>query len=151
MSALTDLFTNIANAIRAKSGDTAAIPATQFATAISELDGGAHVVNNYNGLVSYGSTPATFNVPQAIGCNNLIIVGRGNTQNPNNYNQYYIIKGIIILDGSGFAYTSRITESGTKISDGLLAVTWNSTTGKAFLNVPGVTFWLGNRTCIIYW
>ena len=41
MSALTDLFTSIANAIRDKSGETAEIPAAQFPTKISGLPAGA--------------------------------------------------------------------------------------------------------------
>ena len=41
MSALTDLFTSIANAIRNKSGETAEIPAAQFPTKISGLPAGA--------------------------------------------------------------------------------------------------------------
>lgn len=41
MSALTDLFTGIANAIRGKTGGTDAIAATNFASAITALPNGA--------------------------------------------------------------------------------------------------------------
>lgn len=41
MSALTDLFTGIANAIRGKTGGTDAIAATNFASAITALPSGA--------------------------------------------------------------------------------------------------------------
>lgn len=41
MSALTDLFTEIANAIRGKTGGSAAISATNFASAITALPSGA--------------------------------------------------------------------------------------------------------------
>lgn len=37
MSELTTLFTNIANAIRSKTGDTSAIPATNFSSAINSI------------------------------------------------------------------------------------------------------------------
>ena len=37
MSELTTLFTNIANAIRSKTGDTSAIPATNFSSAINDI------------------------------------------------------------------------------------------------------------------
>lgn len=37
MSELTTLFTNVANAIRAKTGDTSAIPATNFSSAINSI------------------------------------------------------------------------------------------------------------------
>lgn len=40
MSTLTDLFTNIANAIRSKTGDTATIIASDFPTAISNISTG---------------------------------------------------------------------------------------------------------------
>ena len=45
MAALTELFTNIANAIRAKTGDTAAIKATDFPSAIEGISasGGVEV------------------------------------------------------------------------------------------------------------
>lgn len=41
MSALTDLFTGIANAIRGKTGETGVIAASEFATAIAGLPAGA--------------------------------------------------------------------------------------------------------------
>lgn len=41
MSALTDLFTDIANAIRGKTGGSAAIAATNFASEIAALPSGA--------------------------------------------------------------------------------------------------------------
>lgn len=37
MSELTTLFTNIANAIRSKTGDTSAIPAANFSSAINDI------------------------------------------------------------------------------------------------------------------
>ena len=42
MSALTDLFTSIANAIREKTGKTESIQASQFAAAIGQIQGGGN-------------------------------------------------------------------------------------------------------------
>ena len=45
MAVLTDLFTQIANAIREKTGDTANIQASQFATAIANIPSGSTMVH----------------------------------------------------------------------------------------------------------
>ena len=71
MSALTDLFANIANAIRAKTGDTATISAANFPTAIANIQTGASVVT---GTVR-GDT--TLSIPNAIGKANCVILNQG--------------------------------------------------------------------------
>ena len=68
MSTLTDLFTNIANAIRDKSGESAEIPATQFPTKISGLPAGA-----VTGTVTV-STAKSMVIPEAIGKKHICVV-----------------------------------------------------------------------------
>ena len=45
MPALTELFTNIANSIRTKTGSSEQIPATNFPTAISQIPSGAEIIS----------------------------------------------------------------------------------------------------------
>lgn len=68
MSALTDLFTNIANAIRDKSGETAEIPAAQFPTKIANLPSGA-----ITGILSVSSSNS-LTIPQAIGKQHICVL-----------------------------------------------------------------------------
>ena len=68
MSALTDLFTNIANAIRDKSGEAVEIPAAQFPTKISGLPAGA-----VTGTVT-ASTTKSIVIPEAKGKKHICVV-----------------------------------------------------------------------------
>lgn len=70
MAVLTDLFTGIANAIRAKSGNTAAIPATSFAAEISNLAVPQYISGTFTGR----SSDNTFTLPNAIGKNNILLM-----------------------------------------------------------------------------
>lgn len=63
MSALTDLFTGIANAIRGKTGGTDAITASDFASAIAGLPTGA----THAAFTVTGNSTKSATIPELIG------------------------------------------------------------------------------------
>ena len=79
MAVLTDLFTQIANAIREKTGDTANIQASQFATAIANIPSGSEVVVIKNAQMD--STTRTITNSQLVGKNNCVIMPTGINDN----------------------------------------------------------------------
>lgn len=68
MSALTDLFTQIATAIRGKSGESGAIAATDFPAKITALGGAPVVVYRQN-----TSHPNDYTFSELVGKNNVLI------------------------------------------------------------------------------
>lgn len=72
MAVLTDLFTQIANAIREKTGDTATIQASQFATAIANIPSGSEVVVIKNAQMNSATRSITNS--QLVGKNNFVIM-----------------------------------------------------------------------------
>lgn len=72
MAVLTDLFTQIANAIRGKTGDTATIQASQFATAIANIPSGSEIVVIKR--IAIDSATRTITDPQLVGKNNFVIM-----------------------------------------------------------------------------
>lgn len=73
MSQLTDLFSNIATAIRSKSGDSAQIPATNFASAIAQLPTVSYVTQTAKAV---GSTAlvSTIQFPNLAGKKNFVLI-----------------------------------------------------------------------------
>ena len=117
MSALTDLFTNIANAIRAKSGDATSISAIDFPTAISNIPSGATVVTG--SVTGYNS----LSIPAAIGKTNCIVVNKGTyALTTENITGGGHIEGIGDVEGITF-------RSGTNFQSNKYAWTWDSETG----------------------
>lgn len=126
MSQLSDLFTGIANAIRTKSGNTDAIQAADFATAISNIPNGVDIVlidvltDGYWGL----------SIPSAIGKENIFIIpynANGWASSGSHQGQTYIavVNGIKYYghySGSG----GNANQAGVTSFNNL----WNSTTGK---------------------
>ena len=90
MSQLTDLFTGIANAIRTKSGNTEAIQAADFATAIVNIPVGTPIIlidvlkNDKSGGMS---------IPTAKGKQNIIIT----PYNENGWSSNYTTKGVAYI------------------------------------------------------
>ena len=85
MSQLTDLFSNIANAIRSKSGDTAQIPAANFASAIAELPTASYVTQTITATSSTSAFVAALNFPNLAGKKNFVLIcgnGFNTTTNP---------------------------------------------------------------------
>ena len=76
MSELTDLFTNIANAIRAKSGATGQIAATSFAESISNLPAGPSYVVTTEYTTHLSSS--TIKCPAIIGKENVVVYANAN-------------------------------------------------------------------------
>ena len=84
MSELTSLFTNIANAIRNKTGSTGNIMALNFPDAINEIPASEYKVK----LQPLSSWGADFNVPELIGSNEFYIFAR--YFDPPSYSQPYL-------------------------------------------------------------
>lgn len=117
MSALTDLFTNIANAIRGKTGDTVTISAIDFPTAISNIPSGAAVVTGT--VIGYNS----LSIPAAIGKTNCVVINMGTyaltTEN---------ITGGGHIDGIGDVVGITF-KSGASFKSNKYTWTWDSETG----------------------
>ena len=93
MSQLTDLFSNIATAIRSKSGDSAQIPAANFASAIAQLPTASYVTQTINATGS-NAYVTTLDFPNLAGKKNFVLIcgeGFNTTSNP------------LVSDGSGAA------------------------------------------------
>lgn len=60
MSALTDLFTNIANAIRSKTGSSASIVASDFPTEIANIPTGGNIEIDYSNQKSMASSAPSY-------------------------------------------------------------------------------------------
>lgn len=74
MSELTSLFSNIASAIRAKTGNTAQISAANFPSAIANIPEGTTVATG-----SIAATAKSVTIPQAVGKENIALIQVGNT------------------------------------------------------------------------
>ena len=74
MSELTALFSNIASAIRAKTGNTAQISAANFPSAIANIPEGATVAT---GSVTAANKSVT--IPQAVGKENIALIQSSST------------------------------------------------------------------------
>lgn len=124
MSTLTDLFANIANAIRAKTGDTNTISAANFPNAINNIPAGATVVT---GTVR-GTT--TLTISAAIGKANCIILNQGSDAltNPN-------ITGGGHIDGISLIRTITF-KSNTAYESGYTTCNWNSADGIMTIGTP---------------
>lgn len=72
MSALTDLFTDIANAIRGKTGGTGAIAANDFASAIAGMPGEPL----FKHVETSGGYPSV-TIPEFIGKESIVFIGDG--------------------------------------------------------------------------
>ena len=73
MSVLSNLFADIATAIRTKGGSTEPIKAANFQSAILSLDLGAQLHT-----VTTTISTSTFTIPELIGCTNFIAFYSGN-------------------------------------------------------------------------
>ena len=124
MSALTDLFGQIADAIRAKSGSTAQIQASAFPTEIANLSGisaGFYSASNTRTLV----------------CDNLI----GKTyyailcyENLTNKTDSRVICGTNYRESPTIGTTVQLLVSGSIMSAGLGRITFDNNTGTLTLN-----------------
>ena len=93
MSQLTDLFSNIATAIRSKSGDSAQIPAANFASAIAQLPTASYVTQTIKAAGSKAYV-TTLDFPNLAGKKNFVLIcgqGFNTTSNP------------LVSDGTGAA------------------------------------------------
>ena len=124
MSALTDLFANIANAIRAKTGDTATISAANFPNAINNIPSGATVVT---GTVRGGTT---LTIPNAIGKANCVILNQGSDALTNTN-----ITGGGHIDGISLIRTIDF-KSNTAYTCSFTMCTWNSADGIMTVGTP---------------
>lgn len=73
-TALAPLFTDIANAIRSKTGETGQITANQFPQEINAIPTTGTIVTGRVKATADTYNPATFIIPQLIGCNNAILL-----------------------------------------------------------------------------
>lgn len=104
MSQLTDLFNNIANAIRAKTGNSAAIAAAEFPQAIAGIEAPAPVyVQGYISSPKNYTLQREITIPALIGKKNAIIQGYSG-----GYSGGITSKCLIYLDG----YSQQITKLG---------------------------------------
>lgn len=104
MGQLTDLFTNIANAIRAKTGNSAAIAAAEFPQAIANIEAPAPVyVQGYIRSPDNYTLQSEITIPALIGKKNAIIQGYSAVW-PGGITS----KCLIYLDG----YSEQITGNG---------------------------------------
>lgn len=148
MSQLTDLFSNIAAAIRSKSGDSAQIPATNFASAIAGLPTASYVTQTINAT---GSTAyvKTLSFPNLAGKKNFVLIcgqGFNTTSNP------------LVSDGSGAASVCVLIDGVcnfaiTRNSDTQEDSNWNI--NKLAISdsgvVSGLTWRLGNSYTAVGW
>lgn len=74
MSQLTDLFSNIATAIRSKSGDSAQIPAANFASAIAQLPTASYVTQTITATSSTSAFVTALNFPNLAGKKNFVLI-----------------------------------------------------------------------------
>ena len=126
MSALTDLFSNIATSIRAKTGSDESIVAINFPSAIAAIE------SCVNGT-TLGSGSAVFTVPNAAGKTNVVI----SMLNPNN--QTSVSSGLIcacVINGTGYAFYKP--SSGSYVSRA--NVTWDSDAGTLTVAVSGIVW-----------
>ena len=97
MSALTDLFGNIASAIRNKTGSAEAITATNFPTAINNIPQSVAVR-----LPNMGSSPVV--IPELIGWGGFYMLAVSDA-NPNVSNG----TGLKLRESAGLSGTAKIT------------------------------------------
>ena len=139
MSQLTDLFNNIANAIRAKTGNSAAIAAAEFPQAIAGIEAPAPVyVWGYISAPKNYTPQSEVTIPALIGKKNAIIQGYTSV-----YASGTTAKCLIYLDG----YSEQLSGQGSTGNDSIWillrqeaskslydtkasnAISWNPTTG----------------------
>lgn len=159
MSQLTDLFNNIANAIRAKTGNSAAIAAAEFPQAIASIEAPAPVY-----VFGYIMSPASYTVshevtiPALIGKKNVIIQGYSSV-----YTGGITTKCLIYLDGLSEQATQKILPfwiALRQLADGRLAtteskgaLTWNPETGTLSANPDylDIAFYPNSSIAYIGW
>lgn len=118
MSQLTDLFTGIANAIRAKSGSSETIQAANFATTIAALP--ALKTGTFTPTVDF---PTEVDIPDAVGLSNIVFLLGDRS--------YGDLSGDIMVCGSiigGIGVGCRRYRNNNLINNG--APTWDAASGK---------------------
>lgn len=118
MSALTDLFTNIANAIRDKSGETTEISAAQFPAKISGLPAGA-----VTGTIT-ASTTKSIVIPGAKGKKHICVV-LSTVQSSVNYN----VLAQIADDGTNYGVYIYAAENAAVMGPPFRPNLWVPSTG----------------------
>ena len=118
MSQLTDLFTDIANAIRAKSGSSETIQAANFATTIAALP-----TLKTGTFTPTTDSPSEVDIPDAVGLSNIVFL-LGDTSY-NNLSSDIMLCGSII---GGIGVGCRRYRNGNVINNG--APTWDAVSGK---------------------
>ena len=151
MSVLTDLFTQIANAIREKTGDTANIQASQFATAIANIPSGSEVVVIKS--IWLNEDTRTITDPQLVGKNNCVIIPTGINDN---MPSPVCGGGAKLQDESYSFYASILTTTSSRINYRLnttaMYPTIDSTNGVIQIYQTGsTTIYFPNRWLVVAW
>ena len=142
MSALTTLFTEIAGAIRSKTGSSDSIQAAQFAQAISAIPEGATVTVGEGTVSSDGNLQFPAGAANAIA---LIII------NDSGYSSGYYIAYGIAISGNAPAILSATWDSnrtGNGIKTLYSNITYTPETGIMRVTLSG---WKGNSYQLISW
>ena len=114
MSELTALFSNIASAIRAKTGNTAQISAANFPSAIAGIPEGATVATG-----SITASAKSVTIPQAVGKENVALIQAGSST-----------QTTIILSCYYTPSSQRLQyKDGSNIKTSADSLTWNSAAG----------------------
>ena len=126
---LTSLFTNIANAIRAKTGNTSSIVADSFPDAIMAIPTGSSVTV---GEVTQSTTNPSIIIPDAIGKDNVSIM----LLKSGSYQASAMADaglGGVIVNGNSYYYTIMYTsEMYADSNDGFIK--YNKSTGTISIN-----------------
>lgn len=118
MSQLTELFSNIATAIREKTGNTVPIQASSFPSAIADIAGAPTYIKGEKTIA--GMTNAeSLTFPELVGCDNVAVFCHSTVSASN----YTFVAGAYI-DGVGTA-TGHRGDSYTTYG----GLTWDKTTG----------------------
>ena len=136
MSQLTDLFSSIANAIRGKTGGSAAIPANGFAAAIAAIPAGSEVVFTQVTLnpADYASTGRiifSITFPEAVGKDNIVaFIAQTDGYQPLGGTSRSNIPILAVVNGEKkCAYASHSSSNGTQLSWGGSGVNWDKASG----------------------
>lgn len=109
------MFSNIASAIRAKTGNTAQISAANFPSAIANIPEGATVATG-----SIAATNKSVTIPQAVGKENIALIQYGSsTQTTMILSCYYTP-----------SFQRLQYKDGSNIGTSADSLTWNSAAGK---------------------
>lgn len=127
MSALTDLFSNIADAIRAKNGSTEQIQASQFPTAIAGLSGAPVYVD------IRGTGDATLTLPENARKNNIVFYSYTSAISFTSDEASVALCGAYTTGDQNYGWM-RATSGGEARYTGNTSLTYDKTTGIVTVN-----------------